>query len=357
MDGRAMTTHQGAGFADEIEVDSPGTSRAVLSVSNLTVSLDERWNVVENVTFDVKRGKTLALIGESGSGKSVTALALINLLPSRRMKITDGAVDLDGDDLVTLAARAVRQRLGSRIGTVFQDPASALNPSYTVGEQIAEVLRHHKELPRGAARDEAVRLLREVGLPDPSRQASTYPHQMSGGMKQRATIAIAIACNPAVLIADEPTTALDVTIQAEILDLLQRLRERHELGLLLITHDAGVVARTADDVAVMYAGRIIESGPAVDVLLRPIHPYTRALLASTPTNAAGPRATLTVIRGMPPALTDRGAGCAFAPRCDLAQDICLSLTPAMVSVRPGHQAACHVTAPPQPVGDSAREPK
>ena len=353
-----MTTTRGAGSAAGTGIGGRTIGeQAVLAVSNLTVTLDDRWNVVENVTFDVKRGKTLALIGESGSGKSVTALALINLLPSRRMKITDGTVVLDGDDLVRLPAKAVRRRLGNRIGTVFQDPAGALNPAYTVGEQIAEVLRHHRELPRGAARDEAVRLLREVGLPDARRQASTYPHQMSGGMKQRVTIAIAIACNPAVLIADEPTTALDVTIQAEILDLLRRLQELHELGLLLITHDAGVVARTADDVAVMYAGRIIESGPAVEVLRRPIHPYTQALLASVPTNAPGPRAALTVIRGMPPALTARGGGCAFAPRCDLVQDVCLSEVPAMVSVRLGHQGACHVTAPAHATHDSLGEPK
>ena len=317
---------------------------AALVVDGLHVRLDGRHDVVSDVSFRLGRGRTLALVGESGCGKSVTAMGIIGLLPTRRMRIVGGRVDLEGAELTGVGERERRHLLGSRVGTVFQDPASALNTAYRIGEQIAETLRVHRELSWDDAEAQAVGLLREVGFPDPERQVALYPHQLSGGMKQRVVIAIALACDPAVLIADEPTTALDVTIQAAILKLIDELRRSRDLGVLLVTHDFGVVARSADDVAVMYAGRIVEQGTARVVLTAPRHPYTRALLRAIVRPDTPRRVPLEIIEGAPPSPQDRPSGCAFRTRCPLAQDVCAERVPVLAQLGGGHTAACHVTA-------------
>jgi oligopeptide/dipeptide ABC transporter ATP-binding protein len=291
---------------------------------------------VDGVSFHIGRGETLGLVGESGSGKSVTALSIVRLVapPGR---VAGGSIRLDGRDLLTLDEPAMRQVRGRRIGFVFQEPMTALDPVYTVGAQIEETLRVHGLARGAAARARAVDLLDAVRMPDPARRANEYPHQLSGGLRQRAMIALALCAEPDLLVADEPTTALDVTIQAEVLDLLRDLRRQLTLSVLLITHDLGVVAEMADRVVVMYAGRVAEEGPARDVLTTPAHPYTRALLASVPTGHAGvrPRA----IAGQVPSISDRPAGCAFAPRCPDVFAPCAARPPLLDAGR-GQLAAC-----------------
>jgi oligopeptide/dipeptide ABC transporter ATP-binding protein len=267
---------------------------------------------VDDVSFTLGRGETLGLVGESGSGKSVTALSIIRLVvpPGR---IAAGRIALDGQDLLALDERAMRKIRGRRIGFVFQEPMVALNPVYTIGYQIRETLAVHGLARGAAARRRAVELLDAVRVPDPERRANEYAHQLSGGLRQRAMIALALAGEPSLVIADEPTTALDVTVQAEILDLLREMRRSFHLSLLLITHDLGVIAEMADRVAVMYAGRIVETAPVADLFARPLHPYTRGLLASIPGREDGAR--LRAIPGVVPPLGQLPPGCAFAPRC------------------------------------------
>jgi oligopeptide/dipeptide ABC transporter ATP-binding protein len=298
---------------------------------------------VDDVTFDIRRGETIGLVGESGSGKSVTALSIVRLVapPGR---ITSGQVRLDGVDLMTLDEPAMRRVRGRRIGFIFQEPMVALDPVYTIGAQIRETLRAH-DLAHGAgARRRVLDLLDAVRVPDPARRAREYPHQLSGGLRQRAMIALALAAEPALLIADEPTTALDVTVQGEILDLLRDMRRQFSLSMLLITHDLGVVAEMADRVAVMYAGRIAEVGPVQQVLHAAAHPYTRALVASIP--GARPGARLQAIAGQVPPLSQRPAGCGFAGRCPDRFAPC-DARPTLVTVDIGHQVACflHGSAP------------
>lgn len=292
---------------------------------------------VDGVSLQIRRGETLGLVGESGSGKSVTALSILRLVPAPG-RITRGSVVFEGRDLAALGERELRDVRGARIGSVPQEPMAALNPVFTVGDQIAEALVVHRRATGAAARARAVELLDAVRVPDPSRCASDYPHQLSGGMRQRVLIAAAIACQPSLLIADEPTTALDVTIQAEILDLLDVMRARFGLSLLLITHDLGVVARLADRVAVMYAGRVVEEGTARDVLGSPGHPYTRGLMASLPGKTPGSR--LQAIPGAVPDLAALPPGCAFAPRCRERFSACDARRPGAVTVAPGHAARC-----------------
>jgi oligopeptide/dipeptide ABC transporter ATP-binding protein len=292
---------------------------------------------VDGVSLHIGRGETLGLVGESGSGKSVTALSIIRLV-SFPGRITGGSVIFEGRDLASLHEGELRHIRGARIGFVFQEPMTALNPVFTVGDQIAEALVVHRVARGAAARARAIELLDAVRMPDPSRRARDYPHQLSGGMRQRALVAAAIACQPSLLIADEPTTALDVTIQAEILDLLAAMRDRIGLSLLLITHDLGVVARLADRVAVMYAGRVVEEGTVHDVLASPQHPYTRGLLASLP--GATPGSRLRAIPGTVPDLAALPPGCAFAPRCGERLGACDARRPEAITVSPGHSARC-----------------
>jgi oligopeptide/dipeptide ABC transporter ATP-binding protein len=291
---------------------------------------------VDDVSFFVRRGETLGLVGESGSGKSVTALSIVRLVapPGR---VASGRVMLEDVDLFSLDERAMQRVRGRRIGFVFQEPMVALDPVYTIGQQIAETLRVHGLARGAAARTRAIELLDAVRVPDPARRADEYPHQLSGGLRQRAMIALALCAEPSLLIADEPTTALDVTVQAEILDLLRDMRRTFNLSLLLITHDLGVVSEMADRVAVMYAGRIAEIGPVRQVIDAPWHPYTRALLASVPGVHAGAR--LQTIPGQVPSIADRPAGCAFAPRCPDRFAACDALSPAVI-VDDGHEVSC-----------------
>jgi peptide/nickel transport system ATP-binding protein len=314
---------------------------ALLEVRELETvfALDGRHvHAVDHVSFAIEAGRVLGLVGESGCGKSMTALSLMRLVPSPG-RVAGGRVLLDGRDLLALPAREMREVRGAGLAMIFQEPMTALNPVFTVGSQIAEALRLHRRMSRGQAWERATALLDEVGIPEPARRAHDYPHQLSGGMRQRVMIAIAISCQPRVLIADEPTTALDVTIQAEILELLRTLRERHGMALLLITHDLGVVAEQADEVAIMYAGRIVEQAPVADLFARPLHPYTQALLRSMP-GGEGRRERLEAVPGTVPDLLHLPSGCAFRDRCPLAIEECAAQVPALEEKAAHHRAAC-----------------
>jgi peptide/nickel transport system ATP-binding protein/oligopeptide transport system ATP-binding protein len=292
----------------------------LLEVRNLQTHFPTRAGLVravDGVSFHLDRGELLGLVGESGCGKSMTALSVMRLI-SPPGKIVNGEILFDGKDLLKLSDSEMREMRGDDIAMIFQDPMTSLNPVFTVGEQIAEALRLHRKLSRSDARKATIEAMREVAIPDPARRVDDYPHQLSGGMRQRVMIAMALACNPKLLIADEPTTALDVTIQAQILELLDELRKQRELAVLLITHDLGVVAEVADRVAVMYTGRIVEESPVDELFARPKHPYTEGLLRSVPklTNAElGKNERLETIEGVVPRPTDLPPGCHFAPRC------------------------------------------
>jgi oligopeptide/dipeptide ABC transporter ATP-binding protein len=296
---------------------------------------------VDDVSLDVPRGSTLGLVGESGSGKSVTALSIARLI-DRPGRIIGGEILVDGEDVLKFSEDRMRQWRGGRIAMIFQEPMTALNPVLRVGSQIAESVRAHADVSRSEAWTRAVEAMNAVAIPDAARRARDYPHQLSGGMRQRVVIAMALVTNPSLLIADEPTTALDVTIQAQILDLLARLRDAYELTLVLISHDLGVIAEVADNVAVMYAGKIVEAGPALDVFHHPRHPYTEGLLASVPHLGASRarRNRLAVIEGMVPNLLELPPGCAFAPRCGKRTVECTVGAIDLVPVGPGHQARC-----------------
>ena len=294
---------------------------------------------VDGVSFSVGRGETVGLVGESGSGKSVTAMSIIRLvMPPGR--IAAGRITFDGRNLLDLNEEEMRRVRGRRIGFVFQEPMAALNPVYTIGYQIRETLMVHGLARGAAAKKRAVELLDAVRIPNPDRRAREYPHQLSGGLRQRAMMALALAAEPSLVIADEPTTALDVTVQAEVLDLLRDLRRQFGLSLLLITHDLGVVAEMADRVAVMYCGRIVEQAPVSELFASPAHPYTRGLLASIPGVTAGDR--LAAIPGTVPPLGQLGPGCAFAPRCSARMDVCTSAPPDIVNVDPDHGVRCYL---------------
>ncbi len=295
----------------------------LLSVENLETRFPTRAGVVpavNGVSFAIERGETLALVGESGSGKSVTALSILGLIAPPG-HIAAGRILYDGKNLREISKEELRAIRGSEIAMILQDPMTSLNPVFTIGEQIAEAIRLHTDLPRAQAWKKAVESLESVAIPDPGRRAKQYPHEMSGGMRQRVMIAMALSCEPKLLIADEPTTALDVTIQAQILELINRLRVERNLGVLLITHDLGVVAETCDRAAVMYAGKIVENAPVTRLFAEPQHPYTRGLLASVP-RVGGHADRLSTIEGMVPKLTNLPPGCAFAPRCPEAEAKC-----------------------------------
>jgi oligopeptide/dipeptide ABC transporter ATP-binding protein len=294
---------------------------------------------VDDVSFEIREGETLGLVGESGSGKSVTALSILRLVqpPGR---IGGGRVVFKGRDLMTLDEREMRKVRGAEISLIFQEPMTALNPVFTIGDQIGEALLVHGRATRAGARAQAVELLRSVRIPDPESRVADYPHQLSGGMRQRVMIAIALACRPKLVIADEPTTALDVTIQAEILDLLREMKAAFNLSLLLITHDLGVIAETADRVAVMYAGRIVETGPVRSIFHEPKHPYTQGLLASMPGGARGQR--LRAIEGAVPMLGHLPPGCAFSARCPDRFEPCTAAPPPDYAVGADHSAKCYL---------------
>jgi oligopeptide/dipeptide ABC transporter ATP-binding protein len=317
-------------------------SDVLLSVEGLTTAFETRAGTVtaaNGVSFDIRRGETLGLVGESGSGKSVTAFSIIRLVqpPGR---VIAGRVMFHGRDLVSLPEDEMRKVRGAGIGFVFQEPMAALNPVMRVGDHIAEALRVHGLATRGEARARAIDLLRAVRMVDPEHRVDDYPHQLSGGMRQRVMIAIALACRPPLVIADEPTTALDVTVQAQILELLRDMKREFGISLLLITHDLGVIAETADRVAIMYAGRIVEHGPVRDIFRRPAHPYTRGLLASIPGGAAGSR--LHAIDGTVPNLAALPPGCSFAPRCSHRMPVCSTAFPETTSLGGEHAVRCYL---------------
>ncbi|MEZ5294198.1 MAG: ABC transporter ATP-binding protein [Vicinamibacterales bacterium] len=318
----------------------PGTAGPLLAVRGLTTVFDTGGPplvAVNDLSFEIRKGETLGLVGESGSGKSVTAFSLLRLVPPPG-RITAGRIEFQGRDLLALTEKEMCAVRGAGIGLVFQEPMAALNPVMRVGKQIGESLVVHGRSTAREARDRAVDLLRAVKIADPETRVDDYPHQLSGGMRQRVMLAVALACRPPLVIADEPTTALDVTVQAQILDLLREMKKAFDLSLLLITHDLGVIAEVADRVAVMYAGRIVEEGPVRAIFRQPAHPYTRGLLASMPSGRAGDR--LVAIEGAVPNLADLPPGCAFAPRCPSRLDACVRAVPPDVAVGDGHHARC-----------------
>jgi len=314
----------------------------LLSVEDLSVSFateDGRVRVVEEVSFAVPAGRTVGLVGESGCGKSVTAMSIMRLLPAPPSRVDGGHILFDGKDLTALDDAAIRGIRGDQIGMIFQEPMTSLNPTLTVGFQIAEVLRLHRGMEAKMARVWSIDILKQVGIGGADRRLSQYPHELSGGLRQRVMIAIALVCRPALLIADEPTTALDVTIQAQILDVLRRLQREMDMSILLITHDLGVVAEMCEDVVVMYAGRIVERAAVVELFRRPRHPYTAGLLAASPRRGRrGQR--LPTIPGVVPAPGKRGSGCSFVERCSRALDRCRNERPPLAAVVHGHDAAC-----------------
>ena len=314
----------------------------MLKVENLSISFETRRGlvrVIEDLSFTVDAGRTLGIVGESGSGKSVTSLAIMGLLPPTA-RVTSGRILLDGQDLLKTREAEMQNLRGKRIAMIFQDPMTSLNPSFTVGYQLEEAMRVHGV--EGDLRAHAIEALRQVGIPDPALRLGSYPHQLSGGMSQRVMIAMAIACSPELLIADEPTTALDVTIQAQILALLKKIQAERKMGLILITHDIGVVAQMADDILVMYAGHAMEMGPKRDVIQKPRHPYTQALLASLPASHGLTefRSRLPTIAGLVPDLLKRPSGCQLHPRCGYVAEDCRAQTPS--PRRSGaQQVKCH----------------
>jgi peptide/nickel transport system ATP-binding protein len=329
------------------------TPEPILDIQGLHTVFNVRGRkiaAVNGIDLVVRAGETVALVGESGSGKSVTSLSIMRLLARKVGSIDAGSVYFRGKDgksrdLATLGDEAMRHIRGNDIGMVFQEPMTSLNPVYTIGDQISEPIRVHFGAGKRVALGSAIELLEKVGIPDPRRRAGQYPHELSGGMRQRATIAMALACNPTLLIADEPTTALDVTIQAQILDLLLRLQSERGMGVLFVTHNLGVVAEVAHRVAVMYAGRILETGPVAQLFSRPRHPYTVGLLKSMPrlgqaTAMKRNGEKLSAIPGMVPSLANMPPGCPFAPRCVFAIDACREAVPALAVVEEQHQSRC-----------------
>ncbi len=331
----------------EQDLAAPSAAVPLIDIDGLSVDFTTeqgRVRVVEEATLSLAAGRTLGLVGESGCGKSVTALSIMRLLPSPPSHVGGGRILFQGQDLLTLDDATIRAIRGDRIAMIFQEPMTSLNPTLTVGFQITEVLRLHRGLAAAPARSRVIEMLNQVGVGAAERRLHQYPHELSGGLRQRVMIAIALICHPALLIADEPTTALDVTIQAQILDLLRTLRRELGMAILMITHDLGVVAELCDEVAVMYAGRIVERAAVGDLVRAPRHPYSLGLLAASPNRV--PRGErLRTIPGVVPAPGARGAGCAFVGRCDRALARCHEAVPPLTEVAPGHAAACWNPSP------------
>jgi peptide/nickel transport system ATP-binding protein len=318
-------------------------SETILEINNLVTEFDTdegRVRALDNINFSARAGETLGIVGESGCGKSVTALSIMRLLPQPMGQIVSGSINFQGRDLTQLPLTEMQKIRGSQIGMVFQEPMTALNPVHTIGKQLTEVLLLHKDISAQEAIKQSVDVLDRVGIPSPDIRMLEYPHQLSGGMRQRVVIAMALACKPALLIADEPTTALDVTIQAQILELIKDLQAEMGMTVLLITHDLGVIAETCDDVVVMYAGKVAEKGTVFDLFDRPKHPYTQGLLASIPTLETEPKSKLSIIEGMVPGLLDLPEGCRFQNRCPHKQDQCVESAPQMRMAAQGHEVSC-----------------
>jgi peptide/nickel transport system ATP-binding protein len=346
---RCATSSIRASATDMLQTQADTRTDVLLDVEELKTYFFLRGGIlkaVDGVSFQLKPHETLAIVGESGCGKSMTALSLMRLIPEPPGKIVSGSVKLDGRDLLALDERTMRGVRGKDISMIFQEPMTSLNPVMTVGRQIAEALLLHEGLSQREAMRRAVEILRLVRIPEPEQRLKEYPHQLSGGMRQRVMIAMALACNPKVLLADEPTTALDVTIQAQILDIILDLQKNLGTALILITHDLGVVAETAQRVIVMYAGKKVEEAPVGELFARPLHPYTHGLMASIPRlelmrgGTGETKRRLQEIPGIVPALTNLPPGCAFAPRCPFADERCRRDAPSYKEKRPGHWAAC-----------------
>ena len=318
-------------------------NEVLLEVKDLKTQFSTEHGIapaVDGLSFSLEKGKVLGIVGESGSGKSVTSLSIMRLLQEPAGRIAGGQILFKGKDLVKLSEKEMREIRGKHIAMIFQEPMTALNPVYTVGQQIAEVFIVRQGMKKKEAREKAVEMLRMVGIPSPETRVDNYPHQLSGGMRQRVVIAIALACNPELLIADEPTTALDVTIQAQILELMRELQKRLNTSLIMITHDLGIIYEIADDVLVMYCGEAVETGTTRAVFHKMLHPYTEGLMESIP-KLSDETEELHTIEGMVPSLYDLPRGCRFHPRCPYAQEICRRKAPELIEVEPGHFCRCH----------------
>jgi oligopeptide transport system ATP-binding protein len=319
---------------------------AMLEVNNLKTHFKTQDGVVkavDGVSFSLEPGETLGIVGESGSGKSVTALSVMQLNPRPPVEYPEGEILFEGQDLLEVSEKRMQAIRGNDIAMIFQDPMTSLNPVFTVGNQIREAIRIHQDLSKSEAQEKTVQVLRDVGIANPEQRAKDYPHQFSGGMRQRAMIAMALSCNPKVLIADEPTTALDVTIQAQILELMVDLQEKYGTAIIMISHDLGVVAQIADMVTVMYAGRAVEQGTTDEIFYDPLMPYSWSLLRSLPRLDTAGEVRLLPIQGMPPSLIFLPEGCNFSPRCPFVKDQCHEIDPDLEEKKPGHTAACILT--------------
>lgn len=310
-------------------------NQSLLQVKHLTAGFHTNQGLVqaiEDVSFDLEKGEVVCIVGESGSGKSVTSLSIMRLIEHENGQIIDGEVLFEGENLLTKSKRDIRNITGKSISMIFQEPMTALNPVFTIGKQIAETIRLHSKSSKKEAMAEAVSLLKMVGIAEPEIRAKQFPHELSGGMRQRVMIAIAIACSPKLLIADEPTTALDVTIQAQILQLLMELKEKLETSIILITHDIGVAAQISDRIVVMYAGKVVEEGTVFEILEKPLHPYTIGLLESIPAPDGAPKKRLKSIKGSIPDLTNKPTGCRFHPRCEYVTKQCINHDPKLLTI-------------------------
>ena len=331
-------------------IEKVNSKRAFLEVSDLSVQFpteDGIVRAVDGVSFAIERGKTLAIVGESGSGKSVTAQAVMGLINKRNADVS-GEVFFDGEDLVAMPEEGLRKLRGNKMAMIFQDPMSSLHPFYRIGDQLTEAVNAHEKVSKASARDRAIEMLHKVGIPAPAKRFDDYPHQFSGGMRQRVMIAMALINSPSLLIADEPTTALDVTVQAQIIELISQLQREFDTAVILITHDLGIVADVADEVAVMYGARVVESGSVDDIFYHPQMPYTLGLLASIPRLNQVPGDRLDPIPGNPPSPLRLPTGCVFNPRCvyqdRVTGDVCQTQRPALEDVGAGHQVRCHLPA-------------
>jgi peptide/nickel transport system ATP-binding protein/oligopeptide transport system ATP-binding protein len=328
---------------EKSNMDDHGNLLDVQGLKTYFHTFDGIARAVDDVSFDLNKGETLGIVGESGSGKSVTALSIMRLIPEPLGKIVHGRVLLNGNDLLKIPMNDMRDIMGNRISMIFQEPMTSLNPLFTVGDQISEMVIRHMNLSKKESWNRSVEMLEKVQIPSPEKRAHDYPHQLSGGMRQRVMIAMALSCNPEILIADEPTTALDVTIQAQVIDLMMQLKDDFDASILMITHDLAVIAEIAQRVIVMYAGRIVEQGDVYTIFENPMHPYTRALLKSIPklgNRSTSGREPLHVIKGVVPSLYHLPAGCSFYPRCSEAMDICRTDPIKMVALDPTHRVRC-----------------
>ncbi|RFB16922.1 ABC transporter ATP-binding protein [Bacillus sp. HNG] len=320
----------------------------ILDINDLHVSFDTsagKVKAVRGVSFSVEKGEAIAIVGESGCGKSVTAKSIMRLLPSPQAKIEKGSIMLNGENIVQKSEKAMEKIRGNEVGMIFQDPMTSLNPTTKIGIQIAEGIIRHRKITKKEALEYAIKMLELVGIPQPEKRIHQYPHEFSGGMRQRVMIAIALACRPKLLIADEPTTALDVTIQAQILQLMKELQEKTDTSIILITHDLGVVAEMCSKVVVMYAGEIVETGSVEDIFSKPTHPYTKGLLKSVPRLDMDKHEKLSTITGTPPDLLDPPKGCSFYPRCEMAMKVCAEHKPEFEGVSPTQYSACWLNHP------------